>query len=136
MKDPRIEKLAHNLLTYSIDLKENDNILIEVLGEEGMPLAKELMRQAEQMKARPYFNIVNYELLRIMLENATEEQIKLYSKHDTARMKDMDAYIGIRATSNTSELSKIDSKIILWRHHEKDKNYLHAGSSYGKTRGS
>ena len=40
MKDPRIEKLAHNLLTYSIDLKENDNLLIEVLGEEGMPLAK------------------------------------------------------------------------------------------------
>ena len=112
MKDPRIEKLAHNLLTYSIDLKENDNLLIEVLGEEGMPLAKELMRQAEQMKARPYFNIVNYELLRIMLENATEEQIKLYSKHDTARMKDMDAYIGIRASSNTSEISNIDSKIM------------------------
>lgn len=110
MRDIRIEKLAHNLLTYSIDLKENDNILIEVLGEEGMPLAKELMRQAEQMKARPYFNIVNYELLRIMLENATEEQIKLYGKHDGARMKDMDAYIGIRATPNTSELSNIDSK--------------------------
>ena len=110
MRDTRIEKLAHNLLTYSIDLKENDNILIEVLGEEGMPLAKELMRQAEQMKARPYFNIVNYELLRIMLENATEEQIKLYGKHDGARMKDMDAYIGIRATPNTSELSNIDSK--------------------------
>ena len=96
----------------SIDLKENDNLLIEVLGEEGMPLAKELMRQAEQMKARPYFNIVNYGLLRIMLENATEEQIKLYSKHDTARMKDMDAYIGIRASSNTSEISNIDSKIM------------------------
>ena len=112
MKDIRIEKLAHNLLTYSIDLKENDNILIEVLGEDGIPLAKELMRQAEQMKAKPYFNIVNYELLRIMLENATEEQIKLYGKHDEARMKDMDAYIGIRATSNTSELSKIDSKIM------------------------
>ena len=112
MKDIRIEKLAHNLLTYSIDLKENDNILIEVLGEDGMPLAKELMRQAEQMKAKPYFNIVNYELLRIMLENATEEQIKLYGKHDETRMKDMDAYIGIRATSNTSELSKIDSKIM------------------------
>lgn len=112
MKDIRIEKLAHNLLTYSIDLKENDNILIEVLGEDGIPLAKELMRQAEQLKAKPYFNIVNYELLRIMLENATEEQIKLYGKHDESRMKDMDAYIGIRATSNTSELSKIDSKIM------------------------
>ena len=45
MRDPRIEKLAKNLLTYSVDLKENENILIEVLGEEGLPLAKELVRQ-------------------------------------------------------------------------------------------
>ena len=112
MKDSRIEKLAKNLLTYSVDLKENENILIEVLGEEALPLAKELVRQSEEMKARPYFNIVNYELLRIMLENATEEQIKLYSKHDASRMKDMDAYIGIRASSNTSELSNIDSQIM------------------------
>lgn len=52
MKDPRIEKLAKNLLTYSVDLKENENILIEILGEEGLPLAKELVRQAENMKAR------------------------------------------------------------------------------------
>ena len=73
MKDTRIEKLAHNLLTYSIDLKENDNILIEVLGEDGMPLAKELMRQAEQMKAKPYFNIVNYELLS---EEKTQNNVR------------------------------------------------------------
>lgn len=112
MKDSRIEKLSKNLLTYSVNLKENENILIEVLGEEGIPLAKELIKQAEKMKARPYFNIINYELLRNMLENATEEQIKLYGKHDEARMKDMDAYIGIRASSNTSELSNIDNKIM------------------------
>ncbi len=42
-----------------------------------------------------------------MLQNADEEQIKLYTKHDYQRMKDMDAYIGIRATSNTSELNGI-----------------------------
>ena len=47
-----------------------------------------------------------------MLENATEEQIKLYAKYDKIRMRDMDAYIGIRASSNTSELSNIDTKII------------------------
>lgn len=112
MKDARIEKLSKNLLNYSIKIKENENLLIEVLGEEGIPLAKELIKQAEKMKARPYFNIINYELLRNMLENATEEQIKLYGKHDETRMKDMDAYIGIRANSNTSELSNIDSKIM------------------------
>lgn len=42
-----------------------------------------------------------------MLENSTEEQIKLYGQIDSERMKKMDAYIGIRATSNTSELSSL-----------------------------
>ena len=39
MKDIRIEKLANNLLTYSVDIKEGENILIEVLGEEAIPPA-------------------------------------------------------------------------------------------------
>lgn len=32
MKDFRIEKLANNLLTYSVKIQKGDNILIEVLG--------------------------------------------------------------------------------------------------------
>jgi len=110
MKDFRIEELANNLLKHSVKLKEKEDILIEIIGEEGLPLAKEIIRQAEDMKARPYFKIINNEILRTMLENATEEQIKLYAKHDWNRMKDMDAYIGIRATSNNSELHGIPSE--------------------------
>ncbi len=107
MRDTRIEKLANNLLTYSVNIQKDDNILIEVLGEDGMELAKELIKRAEELGAKPYFNIINYELLRVMLQNANEEQIKLYTKHDLQRMKDMDAYIGIRATSNIAELNGI-----------------------------
>ena len=109
-KDLRIEKLATNLLTYSVNIQKGENILIEVLGEDGIPLAKELIKKAEELGAKPYFNIINYELLRIMLENATEEQIKTYGKHDEDRMKDMQAYIGIRATSNNSELNGISKE--------------------------
>lgn len=112
MKDLRIEKLANNLLTYSVNIQTGENILIEILGEDGIPLAKELIKQAESLGAKPYFNIINYEILRVMLENATEEQIKLYAKHDAKRMKDMDAYIGIRASSNTSELNGVSKEIM------------------------
>lgn len=107
MKDKRIEQLAKNLLCNSIKIKEKQNILIEVLGEEGIPLAKELVKQAEQLNTNPYFNIVNYEILREMLLNANEEQIKMFAKHDYNRMKDMDCYIGIRAISNISELTDV-----------------------------
>lgn len=41
MKDIRYEKLANNLLTFSVDIKKGENLLVEVLGEEAIPLAKE-----------------------------------------------------------------------------------------------
>lgn len=107
MKDYRIEKLAKNLLNHSINLQKNENILIEILGEDAITLGKELIKQAEGKGANPQFNIINYEILREMITNCTEQQIKLYAKHDLQRMKEMDAYIGIRATSNTAELNGI-----------------------------
>ena len=110
MRDIRIEKLAKNLLSYSINLQKGENILIEILGEDGIPLAKELIKQAELKGANPYFNLVNYEVLREILKNCSEEQIKLYAKHDLQRMKDMDAYIAIRANSNTAELNGISKE--------------------------
>lgn len=109
MRDLRIQNLANILLKHSVKLEKGENILIEILGEDGIPLAKELIKKSEELGAKPYFNIINYEILRTMLEGATEEQIKIYAKYDLERMKDMDAYIGIRACSNTSELSGISS---------------------------
>lgn len=116
MKDVRIEKLADNLLTYSVNIQKGENLLIELLGEESLPLAKALIRKAESLGAKPFFNIVNYELLRTMLQNATEEQIRTYAKQDSQKMKEMDAYIGIRANSNPSELNGIPKKIMEWYH--------------------
>ncbi len=112
MKDIRIEKLADQLLTHSVKIQKGENILIELLGEESIPLAKELIRKAESLGAKPFFNMVNYELLRTMLENATEEQIRIYAKQDSQRMKEMDAYIGIRANTNPSELNGISKEIM------------------------
>ena len=51
MKDKRIQKLANNLLNYSIYLKAKEHILIEIIGEEAIPLGKELIKQAEKMGA-------------------------------------------------------------------------------------
>lgn len=110
MKDVRIEKLANNLLNYSVKLQKGENILIEMLGEDGIPLGIELIKQAEKMGANPQFNIIDYKVLREMLMNCSEQQIKLYSKHDTQRMQEMDVYIGIRSNSNTSELNGISKE--------------------------
>ena len=110
MRDVRIEKLANNLLNHSIDLKKNEKVLIEIIGTDAIPLGKELIKQAESIGALPFFNIIDHEILREMLINSTEKQIKMFAKYDLQKMKDMDAYIGIRASTNTSELNGISKE--------------------------
>ena len=110
MKDLRIEKLASNLLNHSINLQKGEKILIEIIGMDAIPLGKELIKQAENIGALPFFNIIDYEIMREMLINGTEEQMQMYAKHDLQRMKDMDAYIGVRASTNTAELNGVSKE--------------------------
>lgn len=109
MKDIRIKKLANKLLNYCVKLKTNDNILIEVIGKDGIPLAIELMDQASKIGANAIFNIVDYSLLKNMLKNVSENQIKLYGNLDLEKMKQMDAYIGITSNKKASEFSDVPS---------------------------
>lgn len=110
MRDKRIEKLANNLLSHSVNLQKGEKILIEIIGIDAIPLGKELIKQAEVIGAYPCFNIIDYEIMRELLINSTKEQIEIYAKHDLLRMQDMDAYIGIRATANTAELNGISKE--------------------------
>lgn len=49
---------------------------------------------------------------------ATKEQLELMGKYEAIRMKDMDAYIGIRANKNSSELSDVpEEKMNLYNKH-------------------
>ena len=72
-----------------------------------MPLAKELVKQAYKLGAYPYTTITNFELTRLLLENSDEQYFKNYAQMDLYKMKKMDAYIGINATSNTAELVNV-----------------------------
>ena len=120
MKDPRITQLAHNLINYSVELKPGENILIECIGN-CSELAKELIKKAYNAGGFPFLTVKNNELLRVLLNNCTEEQIKQTASYEIARMKDMKAYIGIRAGDNVSELGGVpqDKMKIYMEHYSK-----------------
>jgi len=109
MRDPRIEKLAKNLINYSIDLKKGEKILIETFGD-GSALTKELVREAYKVGGVPFLSNKNTELTRVLLEGCSEEQIKETVVFEIERMKKMDAYIGIRSGGNVSELGNVPSE--------------------------
>ncbi|MCG8402452.1 MAG: aminopeptidase [Firmicutes bacterium] len=109
MRDPRIEKLAENLISYSVDLKAGEKLLIEVSGSE-IPLAKELIKKAYQAGGFPFLTIKNSELMRVLLTECTREQIYDMAAFEMPRMKEMQAYIGIRASENVSEMGAVPAE--------------------------
>jgi aminopeptidase len=106
MKDPRIEQLAKNLINYSVALKPGEKILIEDIGGE-IPLTKALIQEAYKAGGLPYVTIKDYELWRTLFSECTEEQIKRMTEFEVARMKEMDAYIGLRAVNNAFEMGAV-----------------------------
>ena len=94
------KKLAKNLLEHSVKLQKNETILIEMLGTECADLATEIIRQAKSIGAKTFFNIIDYKVLREILVTCSEEEIKQYTKYDLQKMKDADAYIGIRSADS------------------------------------
>ena len=109
MNDPRIEQLAKALINYSLELKPGEKILIENFGNE-VPLTRALIREAYKAGGVPFFSIKNNELLRVLLDECTEEQIKEMASFEIARMKEMQAYIGLRVSDNVSELGAVPSE--------------------------
>ena len=106
MRDPRLQELAHNLVTYSIDCQPGDKVLIEMHGSE-RELVKCIIEEVFARKGLPFVNLIDYSVLRSLLMEATEEQIRAWAEQDLTRMKMMDAYIGIRAGGNINELSDV-----------------------------
>ena len=106
MTDPRIETLAKNLVNYSCGVRPGEKVLIETKGYE-LPLTKALVREVYMAGGLPFVTIKNDEILRALLIGCSEEQIRLMARFELDRMKEMDAYIGVRYADNASELGDV-----------------------------
>ncbi|WP_270172061.1 aminopeptidase [Paenibacillus sp. SYP-B4298] len=106
MRDPRLQKLAENLVGYSIDVQPGDNVLIEMFGSES-ELVKCLIEEVARRGGRPFVETTDLSVMRSLLTHSTREQLELWTQLDLNRMKQMQGYIAIRAGDNASELSDV-----------------------------
>ncbi|HYE08614.1 MAG TPA: aminopeptidase, partial [Patescibacteria group bacterium] len=109
MKDARISMLARNLISYSLELKAGENILIELF-DEGEDLVAELVKEAYFVGAKPFISIKNRKLLRELISGTDAEHMANVGKYEAIRMKEMNAYIAIRGFNNALEYSDIASE--------------------------
>ena len=106
MRDDRLKELAGNLVNYSIRLQTGENVLIDMTGSE-RELVKCIVEEVYARGGRPFVELNDRSVLRSILMGATEEHIREWAGIDLNRMRQMDAYIAIRAGGNATELSDV-----------------------------
>ena len=106
MTDPRVEKLADLLISYSCDLKPGENILIEAIDIPHM-FTRELVRRAHAVGGRPVVLLKSNEVNRALMMEGENEQWQLIADIERYQMEKMQCYIGARGSPNVSELSDV-----------------------------
>jgi aminopeptidase len=115
MEDPRVRKLARFLIGYSVHLKREEKVLIEVHGD-NIDLAKVLIDESYKLGAKPLIHLFNYQLERSLFMGIDEKHMEEITGYEMARMKNMDAYIDIRVAANLYQFNDIpQDKIEIYR---------------------
>ncbi|MFA5107580.1 MAG: aminopeptidase [Patescibacteria group bacterium] len=105
--DPRNRQLAETLVDYSMGVKKGDNVLVETIGTDPLPLSREVVTVAIERGAKVHTEFRDEAMLRRLLLGADEDQIRALAEFALPRMEKMQCYIGIRGASNTRELSDV-----------------------------
>ena len=111
MYDARNAALADKIITDSTKTQPGESVLIEVIGTNGAHLGQEMVRAAFDRGAHPFLMVYDTEAVRIERERGTREYWE--RRREVAGlpiMKEMDVYIGVRASENIYELSGVGTE--------------------------
>jgi aminopeptidase len=106
LKDPRLEKMAQGLVNYSVHLQPGEKILVEVI-DSGIPLALAIIKEVYKARGLPFIITRNKQLDRQLMINASQNQLEKMAEYELLQMKEMDAYLGVRAAENANETADV-----------------------------
>jgi aminopeptidase len=118
MHDPRIDRLADLLLDHSCRVQRGERVLIEAFDLPEPTLVCRLIEGAARRGVVPLVSWKSNAVLRSLYQTATEESMKLAGQFESARMEQMQAYIGVRGASNSSQFADVPhEKMDLYQEH-------------------
>lgn len=108
--DERIKKLSGLLVNYSTKIQPGDRCLIDFVGNSPLELIRQLIKDVYAAGGIPFVSNREDSLTREILLGASQEQLELMNESQLSFMKNMQAYIGVRAGDNTAELADVPSE--------------------------
>jgi len=125
VNDPRLERLADVLIGHSTKLAAGETVLIECFDLPEPTLPCVLVRKATERGAIALVSVKSNRILRELWRHGTAKQLRLIGELEKTRMKQVQAYIGIRGTENVSEMSDVPpDKMDLYQTHIWDPVHL------------
>ncbi len=109
MLDPRIDALADVLIHHSTKLQAGEKVLLESFDTPPEVVAR-LVERIAAVGAIPLVETRQNAVLRALYLGATESQMQLIGELELARMRQMDAYIGLRGADNSTELADVPAE--------------------------
>jgi aminopeptidase len=114
MRDPRNARLAEVIVRHSTQLQPGEAVLIESFDlAEGLVL--DLVEAVQRAGAIPIVALRDNAVNRALVAGGNEKQFELEAAVELFQMQRVQAYVGLRAASNSSELSDVpDDRMALY----------------------
>ena len=106
-----IKKLANTIVNYSLNVKENEKVLITYQSTECNYLIKQLIEEINKRKGIVFINYIDPILNNVLKENTKTERIELIKEYGQFELNHFDSFINIKYNSNDYESSKIPDDI-------------------------
>ncbi|MDZ7717058.1 MAG: aminopeptidase [Balneolaceae bacterium] len=100
--------LSKKILNFSCELKKGQNVMLQLIGLNGMGLMRALVETVREMDANPFIQINDTEIQRMLVNQGDAGFWKNQAKVDQLPlMKQMDAFVGVRASENIYEQAEV-----------------------------
>ena len=97
------------MIRYSCELKAGQRVLIEMFGHQP-ELVATLVNEAYAVGAEPIVRLRDMTVQRALMRGATAEKWAFEAENDAALMRQVQAYIGVRANENGFETSDVSAE--------------------------
>lgn len=103
--------LAEKILNFSCELKEGQNVMLQLVGLNGISLLRALVEKAREMNANPFIQVEDTEIRRMLVEKGNKKFWRNQAEVDQLPlMKQMDAFVGVRASLNIYEQAEVSKE--------------------------
>jgi aminopeptidase len=109
MSNERERDLAKLLVTYSVNLQPGERCLINAV-DVPESMVEELISAVYNAGGYPQVNLTTIRIEQALIAGSSPESLQSWAKSDVFRMKQMDAFIGIRGITNPREHASLGER--------------------------